>query len=100
MQQRSLRKCTLMDIELLLRSRLIKDLLSPLLVKAGFTVFFEPTQSNRETVVVIDFEDCKDSDSINSHQLRNAKIVVLTSNAGNLKIGLDEVKPLSGILTH
>jgi two-component system, NarL family, nitrate/nitrite response regulator NarL len=89
-----------MNIELLLRSRLTKDLLSPLLVKAGFTVFCEPTHSNSETIVVIDYEDHKDLDRANAHKLGNSKIVALTSNAGNLEIELNEVKSLSGILTH
>jgi two-component system, NarL family, nitrate/nitrite response regulator NarL len=86
-------------IELLLSSRLVKDLLSSVLVEAGFTIFHEPTLGDAETVVLVDFEDCKNPESVSTHQSRCVKIVAMTSKDG-LEIGRDEIAPLSGILTY
>jgi hypothetical protein len=88
------------NIELLLRSRLIKEALSSVLTAAGFTVFHEPIQGDTQTVAVIDFEDCKDPESISAHQVRGAKIVALISEANSREAGFDEIEPLSGILTY
>jgi two-component system, NarL family, nitrate/nitrite response regulator NarL len=87
-------------IELLLQSRLIEDALSSVLTNAGFAVFHEPTQGDNETIVVTDFDGCKDPGSVSAHQSRGVKIVALTSKAASLKIGLNEITPLSGVLTY
>ena len=87
-------------VELLLRLRLVKDALSSVLMDAGFTVSHEPTQGDNETIAVIDFDDCKDPQSVSAHQSRGVKIVPLVSKADSLEIEFDEIGPLSGILTY
>jgi two-component system, NarL family, nitrate/nitrite response regulator NarL len=87
-------------VELLVCLRLVKDALSSVLKDAGFTVFDEPTQGDNETIVVIDFGDCKDPESVIAHQSRGVKIVALMSKADCLEIEFDEIAPLSGILTY
>jgi two-component system nitrate/nitrite response regulator NarL len=89
-----------MKVELLLRGLLLRDALSSVLTAAGCTVLSEPTQAHSDTVVVIDFEDCKDPESLSAHQARGVKIVALTSEADSREIGFDEIEPLSGILTY
>jgi two-component system, NarL family, nitrate/nitrite response regulator NarL len=84
------------NIELLPRSGLIKDVLSPVLVEAGFCVFHEPGQGDNNTIVVIDF----DPESVCAHQSRGVKIVALVSKADSLKLGPEDIAPLSGVLTH
>ena len=86
-------------IELLISSRLVRDLLSSVLVEAGFTVFHEPTLGDAETVVLVDFEDCKDPESVSAHQSRGVKIAAMTRKDESLEIGCD-IAPLSGILTY
>ena len=86
-------------VELLLRQRLVKDALSSVLMDAGFTVLQEPTQGDNETIAVIDFEDCKDPESVSAHQSRGVRIVALVSKTDSREIGLDEAASLSGILT-
>jgi two-component system, NarL family, nitrate/nitrite response regulator NarL len=86
------------NIELLLRSQLIREALSSVLTTAGFTVCHEP--GRYDTIVVIDFDDCKDPECVGSHQSRGAKIVALTSEADSREIGFDDIAPLSGILTY
>jgi two-component system, NarL family, nitrate/nitrite response regulator NarL len=87
-------------IELLFRLRLMRDLLRSPLMEAGFAVFHEPTQGDNETIVLIDFDDCKDPESVSAHQSRGVKIVALMSKADSLEIEFDEIAPLSGILTY
>jgi two-component system nitrate/nitrite response regulator NarL len=87
-------------IELLFRLRLMSDLLRSPLMEAGFAVFHEPTQGDNETIAVIDFEDCKDPESVSAHQARGVKIVALMRKADSLEIEFDEIAPLSGILTY
>jgi two-component system nitrate/nitrite response regulator NarL len=87
-------------IGLLLHSQLVKEALSPPLVEAGFTVFHEPDHGDKDTIVVIDFENCKDPESVQGYQSRDVKIVALTSKADSQEIGLDEVARLSGVLTY
>ena len=85
-------------IELLISSRLVRDLLSSVLVEAGFTVFHELTPGDGETVALVDLDDCKGS--VSDHQSRGVKIVAMTSKDDSLEIGRDEIAPLSGILTY
>jgi two-component system nitrate/nitrite response regulator NarL len=87
-------------IELLLRLRLMGDLLRSPLMEAGFAVSHEPTQGDNETIVLVDFDDCKDPESVSAHQSRGVKIVALMSKANSLEIEFDEIAPLSGILTY
>jgi two-component system nitrate/nitrite response regulator NarL len=87
-------------VELLLRLRLVKDALSSVLMDAGFAVFHEPTQGDNDTIAVIDFDDCKDPESVSAHQSRSVRIVALMSKTDSREIGLDEITPLSGILTY
>jgi two-component system nitrate/nitrite response regulator NarL len=88
------------NIEILIRSRLVKEALSSALIKAEFSVFHEPGQHDNDTIVVIDFEDCKDPEFIRTHQSHGAKIVALASEVESRELELDEIAPLSGILTY
>jgi two-component system, NarL family, nitrate/nitrite response regulator NarL len=83
------------NIELLQRSRLMRDVLSSVLVEAGFSVFHKPGQDN-DTIVVIDFNP----ESVRAHQSRGVKIVVLVSEADSLELSPDDIAPLSGVLTY
>jgi two-component system, NarL family, nitrate/nitrite response regulator NarL len=87
------------NIVLLLRSRLARDCLSSLLLGTEFSVFHELIQGDKETVVVIDFEDC-DREVIRGHQRGGAKIVVLADEADCQGLDYDQVAPLSGVLTY
>jgi two-component system nitrate/nitrite response regulator NarL len=88
------------NIVLQLRSRLARDCLSSLLLGTEFSVFDELIQGNKETVVVIDFDDCHDQEVIRGHQQRGIKIVVLAHEADCEVLDYDQVAPFSGILTH
>jgi two-component system, NarL family, nitrate/nitrite response regulator NarL len=74
--------------------------LSSVLTDAGFTVFQEQTKGDNDTIAVIDFDDCKDPESVSAHQARGVKIVALTSGTDSRDIGFDEIAPLSGILNY
>jgi two-component system, NarL family, nitrate/nitrite response regulator NarL len=87
-------------IELLLCSRLVRDLLWSPLTEAGFAVFDETTQGDSDTIVLVDFEDRKALETVSAHQSRSVKIVVLMSTADSREIELDEIAPLSGIVTY
>jgi two-component system nitrate/nitrite response regulator NarL len=80
--------------------RLMGDLLRSPLMEAGFAVSHEPTQGDNETIVLIDFDDCKEPESVSAYQSRGVKIVALMSKANSLEIEFDEIAPLSGILTY
>jgi two-component system, NarL family, nitrate/nitrite response regulator NarL len=84
------------NIELLSRSGLIKDVLSPVLARAGFSVFHEPSQGDNKTIVIVDF----DPESVRAHQPRGVKIVALVSKADSLELGPEDIAPLSGVLTY
>jgi two-component system nitrate/nitrite response regulator NarL len=88
------------NIVLLLRSRLARDCLSSLLLGAEFSVFDELIRSHKETVVVIDFDDCDDQEVIRGYQQQGLKIVVLAHEADCQGLDYDQIAPLSGILTH
>jgi DNA-binding NarL/FixJ family response regulator len=94
-----MRSTLVLKIEPLLRLRLVKDALSAVLVKAGFAVLHEPTQGDDNTIVLVDFDDCKDPESVRAHQSRGVKIVALMK-ADSLEIAFDQIAPLSGILTY
>jgi two-component system, NarL family, nitrate/nitrite response regulator NarL len=88
------------NIEILLRSRLVKDALSAALVAAGFSVVQEQLLDNHEAIVIIDFENCRDSEALGAHRQNNVKIVALARGADVVGLGPDEITPLSGILTY
>jgi two-component system, NarL family, nitrate/nitrite response regulator NarL len=90
----------MLKVGLLLRGRLVRDALSSVLTAAGCTVLSEPAQADGDTVVIIDFEDCKDPKSVSAHRACGVNIVALTSEADSREIGFDEIEPLSGILTY
>jgi DNA-binding NarL/FixJ family response regulator len=88
------------NVEILLRSRLVKDVLSAALIEAGFSVFHEPNQRDDDTIVVIDFENCKEPEFVHALQSRAVRIVALTSEAESRQLELDDIAPLSGVLTY
>jgi two-component system, NarL family, nitrate/nitrite response regulator NarL len=94
------RESPVSKIELFIPSRLVRDVLSSVLVEAGFTVFHEPTLGDAETVALVDFGDCRDLESVSAHQSRGVKIVAMTNNDDSFEIGRDEIARLSGILTY
>jgi two-component system nitrate/nitrite response regulator NarL len=87
-------------VELQLRSQLLKDALSSVLMQAGFAVSHELGKHGNSTIVIIDFDDCKDSDFVQLYQSRGVKIVALKCETDSRKIGLSEIAPMSGILTY
>jgi two-component system nitrate/nitrite response regulator NarL len=87
-------------VELQLRSRLLKDALSSVLMEAGLTVSQEPGQYDDSTIAIVDLDDCKDPEFVQVRRLRGVKIVALKSETDGREIGLDEIAPLSGILTY
>jgi two-component system nitrate/nitrite response regulator NarL len=87
-------------IELLLRSRLVKEALSSVLIEAGLSVLGEPSQPNTDVIAVIDFEDCKDRVRLQAHQARGVAIVALSSQADGRELDPEETAMLSGVLTH
>jgi two-component system, NarL family, nitrate/nitrite response regulator NarL len=88
------------NIELLLRSRLVKDALCSVLIGAGFSVLQEPGQDDAHTIVIIDFDDYREQKIVGGHELRGVKIVVLANEADSLQVEPDEFARLSGLLTH
>lgn len=87
------------NIELLLRSRLVKEALSSMLIAAGFSVFHEQGEGDANTIVIIDLEDCKDRENVRAHQQRAVKIVAFAHEADSQELSPDEIAPLGGILT-
>jgi two-component system nitrate/nitrite response regulator NarL len=88
------------SIELLLHSRLVNDTLSAVLTAAGFSIKHEQDSDNYSTIVIIDFDDCRDREGIRLLQSRGAKIVALADAAGNLEMSAEDIALLSGVLTH
>jgi two-component system nitrate/nitrite response regulator NarL len=87
-------------VEIQLRSRLLKDALSSVLMEAGLTGSHEPGQHRGSTIAIVDLDDCKDPEFVQANQSRGVKIVALKSETNRREIGLDEMAPLSGILTY
>jgi two-component system nitrate/nitrite response regulator NarL len=88
------------SIEIQLRSRLVKEALSSALMQAGFSIFHESGQRDNDSIVVIEFEDCKDPESMRRHQSHDIKLVVLASEADSQELEPDDIAPLSGVLTY
>jgi two-component system nitrate/nitrite response regulator NarL len=89
----------LSSIEILLRSRLVKDGLSAILTAAGFLITQDQDRNNYCIIVIIDFENFRDLEVVRILQSRGVKIVVFASEADTRDIAADELAPLSGILT-
>jgi DNA-binding NarL/FixJ family response regulator len=89
----------LSSIEILLRSRLVKDGLSAILTAAGFLIIQDQDRNNYCIIVIIDFENFRDLEVVRILQSRGVKIVVFASEADTRDIAADELAPLSGILT-
>jgi len=85
-------------IGLLLRSSLVNDALSAMLMGAGFSVSREPALCDDLAIVIMDF-DCPQQ-TIHTHQERGAKIVVLAREADALEIDCDQIASLDGLLTY
>jgi DNA-binding CsgD family transcriptional regulator len=79
---------------------MVRDGLSLVLTEAGFTVLREPTQGDTDTIVVIEFGDCKDAERMSGHLSRGMKVVALTSEGDSLEVERDQIEPLSGVLTY
>jgi two-component system nitrate/nitrite response regulator NarL len=78
----------------------MKDALSSVLSVAGFSMIDDPAQRDKDTIVIIDLSDCSDAEARHAHLQCGIKIVALASQADSLELGLDEIAPLSGILTN
>jgi two-component system, NarL family, nitrate/nitrite response regulator NarL len=89
-----------LTIELLLRSRLVKDALASVAIEAGFSVSHEVVPGAKDTIALIDFDDCADQEVIGAHQRRGAKLVVLAHVADTVEVSPDAIVPLSGFLTY
>ena len=87
------------NIEILLHSQLVKDALSALLTTAGFLITQDRDQNNYCIIVITDFENFRDLEVVQLLQSRGVKIVVFASEADTRDIAVDEIAPLSGILT-
>jgi DNA-binding NarL/FixJ family response regulator len=89
-----------MKIELLLNRRLVRDSLSFMLTTAGFSLLPEADHHNDDKIAVIDIASYRDPNTVPTYQQRGTKIVVLASKTESLELSLDEIAPLSGLLTH
>jgi two-component system nitrate/nitrite response regulator NarL len=69
-------------------------------MEAGLTVFHAQGRHDDDTIVVMDFEDCKDREFVRACQSRGIKIVALTSEADSRELEPEEIASLSGILTY
>jgi two-component system nitrate/nitrite response regulator NarL len=88
------------NTKLLIRSKLVKDALTFVLVAAGFNILSEMAPCDESTVVVIDFDDYADPETLVGHQQNSTKIVVLASRADCQDLDYDQIVQLSGIFTY
>jgi two-component system nitrate/nitrite response regulator NarL len=88
------------NAKLLIRSRLVKDVLSSVLVAAGFAVLSETDQCGADVVVIIDFDDYRDLEALLAHQQNGSKIVVLANEPDCRGFDHKQIAALSGILTY
>jgi two-component system nitrate/nitrite response regulator NarL len=88
-------------IELMLRSRLIKEALSLMLTTGGFSVLREHDRRHDEHVtVIVDIDACGETEVIGTHRANGDKVVVLASGADTLEVDDEQIGVLSGILTY
>jgi two-component system, NarL family, nitrate/nitrite response regulator NarL len=90
----------MLKIELLLRSRLVREALSSTLTAAGFSVLRERDGHDDHVTVIIDIDDCKELEVIGGHRVSGDRVVVLASGADALDIDDQQIALLSGILTY
>jgi two-component system, NarL family, nitrate/nitrite response regulator NarL len=86
-----------LNIELLLRSRLVKEALSSVLTAAGFCVLHERDGHDEPLIVITEIDDFKD---LEAHRLGGDSIVLLASDSHALDLDDDQIAALSGILTY
>ena len=87
------------NTKLLIRSQLVKDALSSVLVAAGFNVL-QTDQRDEAVVAIIDFDDHKDPEALLTHQQNGDKIVVLANKADCRELDYNQIVPLCGIVTY
>jgi two-component system, NarL family, nitrate/nitrite response regulator NarL len=88
------------EIEIRLRSRLVKEALSAVLAEAGFLISSMQDQKNDGKIIsIIDFAYLRSVETIHAYQARGVKIVVLAKDAESLTLSPDEIAVLSGVLT-
>jgi DNA-binding CsgD family transcriptional regulator len=95
-----LRGLVVSEVELLLRSRLVTEALSPILTEAGFVISYKQNLKSDNIISIIDFDAWKDQEIFRAYQLRGVKIVALAGEAHSLEISPDELTALSGLLTY
>ena len=89
-----------LKVELLLRSRLIKEALSTVLTVTKFSVLRERDEYDDHATVTIDVDDCRNPEVVGAHRQKGDNIVVLASGADALEVDDDQIASLSGILTY
>lgn len=87
-------------VRILLRSSLMKDALSALLTKAGFTVCRGPCLADGDATVVMDLDDCLDPQGVRARRRFGTKIVALANEADCLSMSADQIAALDGLLTY
>lgn len=90
----------MLKIELLLRSRLIKEALSSVLMAAGFCVLQERDESDRRVMTIVGVDDREDLEVVRGRQPSGDNIVILASKIDILEADEEVVAVLSGILTY
>jgi two-component system nitrate/nitrite response regulator NarL len=85
------------NISLQLRSKLIKDSLSSVLAKAGFSVLPESDERCGNVIVICGFDDYRALPTLDAQC--GPKIVLLASEAASLAMRPEQIAALSGILT-
>jgi two-component system, NarL family, nitrate/nitrite response regulator NarL len=90
----------MLKIELLLRSRLIKEALSSMLTTDGFSVSREQDRHDDHVTVIIDIDIYRETELIDAHRANGDKVVVLASGADTLEMDDERIGVLSGILTY
>ena len=90
----------MLKVELLLRSRLVREALSSTLTAAGFSVLRERDGHDDHVTVIIDTDDCKELEVIGAHRVSGDRVVVLANGADALDIDDEQIALLSGILTY
>jgi DNA-binding NarL/FixJ family response regulator len=96
-----LQEYTVLEIELLLRSQLVKEALSSILTAAGFSVLHERGNRSDRVIAVIDIDDCREPELVAAHRLKGDGVVGLASAASDLlDLDGDQIALLSGILTY
>lgn len=89
---------TVPNIILQLRSKLVKDSLSLVLMAAGFSVLPESDRQNDHVTVICGLDDYG---GLPVHDAQDsAKIVILASEVESLAMRPEQIAPLAGVLTY